>query len=767
MPVVVRASLSIALFVASSLAATTVTAQVPSISSFSPQAVQPGQTVDVKIRGGNLSGASDLWTGFPCQAALTPDVADNGKNAGEVSYRFVVPPETPVGIYGVRVATPGGVSPLRLFTVDDLPTIAQQAGNKQPLAAQAVTLPCAVDGSVDSLARDYYKFTVAAGQRVSIEVLARRLGSPLDPLIRVLDANGRELTYSDDEPGLMGDSQLSYTFATAGDYIVEVSDVRYQGGGFFYRLRMGDFPCVTVPYPMGAKRGSDVAVTFAGSHVEGLEPIAMKIPADWPQAWKNVGAKFPNGQCSGFAVLTIGNAAEALEAEPNDTADKATRIELGANVNGRLDKQNDRDRYIFAAKKGQTFDFTAVTRSAGSPSDLVLKLFQADGKKVAEAEDSAPKDGSFQYSFPADGDYTLEVEDLTLRGGSQFAYRIEVTPSTPGFTLAASSDNVNIAAGGTAFITVTAVRKGYNGPIAVNLENPPAGVTSVPTVIGPGTNSVVLTVKTAPDAAGGKVFSVKIVGSGKQGETEIKAVANIDDALKGQWNALPWPPASLEEAVAVGVGPKPNFVLRTEPAVITFGRDLKATVKVIAERQKDFTEEIALATTPEKNGLPPGITVELKPIPKDANEIAIVLSADNKAPLGEFTGVLLGSLKKGDATHQQAAPGVTLKLDEPFKLTIDPGPAKVARKGNLKVKVKVERNPAFSGEIVLAFQNLPKGVTAAEAKIPADKSELEIQLSVTEDAQTGSVNNITVQGTTMADKVKYSATSPAVGLTVE
>jgi hypothetical protein len=216
-------------------------AQIPAIGGFSPQAVKPGQPTDVKVRGGGLAGVSDIWTGFNCQAALTPDVKDNGKNAAEVSYRLTVPADVPVGIYGVRVATPGGVSPLRLIAVDDLPSVAQSPGNKTAAMAQTVALPCAVDGSLDSLARDYYKFPATAGLRISFEVLARRIGSPLDPLIHSRHRR-RELAYSDDEPGLMS-GPLSYV--RRGRHR---RSQRYpiSGGGFFYRLH-GNFPCVTVP----------------------------------------------------------------------------------------------------------------------------------------------------------------------------------------------------------------------------------------------------------------------------------------------------------------------------------------------------------------------------------------------------------------------------------------------------------------------------------------------------------------------------------------
>ena len=325
----------------------------PSISSTSPIAVQPGATGDVKIRGSNLAGVSALWVSFPCDATLSPDVKDNGKNAGEVTYRFKVPADAAVGVHAIRVATPGGTSPLKLIVIDDLPSVAQQGNNTSQAAAQAVNVPTAIDGAVAALSRNYYKFKVAAGQSLSFEVLARRLGSPLDPMIRILDAKGRELAYSDDVAGLRADSQLCYKFETAGEYAVEVRDIRYQGGGnHYYRLRIGDFPCVSVPYPMGVKRGSNATVSFSGSHIANVQPVKFQVPADSPLEWINVGAKRANGKSSGFVTLAVGDSDEFVETEPNDDPKKPNRVQLGANINGRFDKAGDVDHFVVTAKKG-------------------------------------------------------------------------------------------------------------------------------------------------------------------------------------------------------------------------------------------------------------------------------------------------------------------------------------------------------------------------------------------------------------------------------
>src|SRR5262249_40058012 len=136
----------------------------------------------------------------------------------------------------------------------------------------------------DAESNDYFKINVKTGQRVSFEVLGRRLGSAFDPQITLFDARtGRELPggYSNDAPGLQTDARLTYTFKEAGDYLVEIRDVTYRGGDdFYYRLRIGDFPCATTAMPMAARRGSQVMVHFAGPNVEGVAPVEVAVPKD-------------------------------------------------------------------------------------------------------------------------------------------------------------------------------------------------------------------------------------------------------------------------------------------------------------------------------------------------------------------------------------------------------------------------------------------------------------------------------------------------------
>jgi hypothetical protein len=760
------------LLVASMLARADVApAQTPSIQDTSPRAARPGQAVDVTVRGANLAGAAGLWTSFPAEAVLAPGIENNGKNAGQVTYHLSVPAEAPVGIHGVRVVTPAGVSPLELFVVDDLPSVAADANNKSRETAQVLSLPIAVDGHVDALSFHYFKFRAEAGQRLAFEVLARRIGSPLDPMLRLLDAAGRDLAYSDDEPGLMSDAQLCHTFAEAGEYYLELRDIQYRGGGnHVYRLRIGDFPCVTVPYPLAAKRGSEVTLNFAGADTEQVEPLTVRVPTDTELPALTVGARRAGGNASGLATLLVSETNEFVETEPNDAVVRDNPVELGASLNGRFDRSGDVDRYVFAGKKGQRVRFASTSRRLGAPVYLRLRLLKADGGQIESVDDPATSEPVLSATIPENGNYTLAVEELVGHGGSRYVYRIEADDGAPRFTLAAATDALNVPAGGTLQVDVTTTRSGYDGPIAVAATNLPDGITSVPTVIGAGQTKVGLTLTAAPDANPGVLSEVSIVGTASIGGSEQRVTASVGQAIAAAHNDMPWAPATVSQALALAVAPPPPLRVRTEPQQIILGRNLKATVKIIAERGEGIDGEIALALPDAKAtglSLPGNVSAALKPIPKGQNEVVLEFSAADKAPLGEFTANLVATHKKDKSTVMQPVPGIGLRLDEPFRLVLETGEGKLAKGGELRVKVVAARNPAFAASITVTLENLPKGVTAEPATIAADQTETELTLKAAADAETAAIKNLAAKGEGQIDKAKFAAASPAVSLTVE
>ena len=122
-------------------------AQEPGVSATVPGALAPGGTANLQLQGGGLQNTSKLWTSFPATATLAPGIEGNGTNAANVTFQVAIPATVSPGIYGLRAVTDHGVSPLKLFVIDDLPSVAATGNLTVKATPQTVALPVAVDGA--------------------------------------------------------------------------------------------------------------------------------------------------------------------------------------------------------------------------------------------------------------------------------------------------------------------------------------------------------------------------------------------------------------------------------------------------------------------------------------------------------------------------------------------------------------------------------------------------------------------------------------------
>src|SRR5689334_11520873 len=112
----------------------------PQTMSSTPAAVRPGATTEVTFSNALTGEPTGLWTSFPADVAA---VSSGGKGSPAARFRLTVPPDAPVGIGAVRVATTGGVSGLQFFMVDDLPTLAAGPAGRTSADARPVNNLCA------------------------------------------------------------------------------------------------------------------------------------------------------------------------------------------------------------------------------------------------------------------------------------------------------------------------------------------------------------------------------------------------------------------------------------------------------------------------------------------------------------------------------------------------------------------------------------------------------------------------------------------------
>ncbi len=535
-----------------------VLAEAPKLSWPRPLAVRPGAAVELTLRGEHLQGAQKLWTSFPATTSL---LGQKPNTAKEVSFLVSVAEEVPVGLAALRTLTPAGLSNAHLVLIDDLPSVAEVPGNKSPARAQPIVYPCAVDGSYERETWDFFRFRGRQGQQISVEVIAGRMGSPLDPVLRLLDATGRrELAYADDSPGLGRDAWLRYRLPADGDYLLEVRDIRYSGSKEHrFRLRLGDFPLVSRTDPVTLQRGQQSSVSFSGPEAETIGHRQVAAPADDSPRLR-ISLRREGGESAAMVRAWVAEVADTPEVECNDTLPSATPVEIPGGLCGAFQKARDKDLYRILGKKGQKYIIRGQTRQLDSPADLVLRLFDAQGKQLISVDDVKGAEGWLAYRFPADGTYYLEVTDLAALGGPGRIYRVAIEPEQASFALSVTqpdkqktpTDAVQVPQGGRFQLLVHALRHQTQGPIRLSVEGLPARVKLAGQIIPPNKSQTQLTVSVPESLKPGSVYLFRIVGHATSGDRQVSAVATTT-ALSKMHAGVRFPPQELLFEIGLGI----------------------------------------------------------------------------------------------------------------------------------------------------------------------------------------------------------------------
>ncbi len=722
----------------------------PAINSFLPVGFQRGQSAELILTGTNLAGPTALSLATPAEATFPP--ADkNGTDNAKLRVQLKLPAGTPLGLYPLRLATGRGLSNLRLVAVDELPQLVEDGKNNTRETAQALPVPCAVSGRADAEKADYYRVSVKAGQRLSFDVLGRRLGSPMDPQLALYHGKSlRELAFDNDSPGCQGDPRLTFTFKEAGDYLVEVKDVLNRGGAdYVYRLRVGDFPLATTPVPLAARRGTRAKIQFAGPNVEGVAPVDVDVPADPTTTAVWVAPKGPSGLTGWPVALAVSDHDELVETEPNNEPAKANRLPVPGGITGRFQHSDDTDCYVFAAKKGQKLLIEAHTLELYSPSLVYMVLKNAKtGAEVGKSNPQAPPPGDqrFEFTAPDDGDFVLEVQHLTFAGGPSEVYRVTVTPSTADFDLVLPAIQFELSAGAFAPIPVQVARRGYTGPIELSWSGGPPGLTGTATVKA-GQSTAALVVQAKGDVPMG-IYLGTVLGKASIDKRPVALPAQGRAALTQALSGLPYPPLNLATQVALGVREKAPFTLAVtmDPPEAVPGT--KTTIKLTATRDKGYADEIVVGAP---TNLPPTVPAPKVPnIPKDKNEVTFPLDLNPKAPLGTYPLLFSGRAKTKSGEFTAPAMPFDLVLGPPFVLKVEPALVSLSPGGKAKVKVTATRRGGYKGPIAVEARKLAANVTSAKATIAADQPATDLEITAAPAAMAGDKTDVDVVGTATA-----------------
>jgi hypothetical protein len=264
--------------------------ELPLVTDVFPLGGRAGAQTTVDVKGWNLPGDK-----------LTLDLRGKGP-----------------GVYPIPLPKEGWGSGSISFAADTLPESPEKEPNDDPARAQSVTVPIIINGRIGRPGdRDVFRFQGQAGDRIVAEVLARRLGSPLDSFLRLTDSAGRELAANDDYEdkgvGLIthhADSWLTATLPAEGTYYLHLSDAQHQGGAeYAYRLRISpprpDFELRVAPSNINARGGTTVPITVYVIRRDGFSQDIVLALRDGPPGFTLGGGRIPAGQDQVRLTLTV------------------------------------------------------------------------------------------------------------------------------------------------------------------------------------------------------------------------------------------------------------------------------------------------------------------------------------------------------------------------------------------------------------------------------------------------------------------------------
>jgi hypothetical protein len=222
------------------------------------------------------------------------------------------------GIYPISVQRGEWTSNRVPFAVDNLTERLEKEPNNVQKQATPLKLPMVANGRIDRPGDvDVFKFEGRAGQEILAEVLARRLDSPLDSVLRLTDSKGRQLAANDDAEDKAAalqthhaDSLIRFTLPAKGTYYIHLSDTQHKGGPeFAYRLRVGpprpDFELRVTPAGINARGGGTIPITVYALRRDGFNgDIALKIK-EAPPGFALSGGWLPAGQDKVRLTLTV------------------------------------------------------------------------------------------------------------------------------------------------------------------------------------------------------------------------------------------------------------------------------------------------------------------------------------------------------------------------------------------------------------------------------------------------------------------------------
>lgn len=800
---------------------------LPRLNTLSPAGGKVGTTVEVTFAGTEVEQPEALMFShpgikgvpiIPPPPPVDPKAKPDPKKPAPVAppitkFNVTIAADVPPGEYDARLVNKNGISNPRRFAVGTYIDIAEKEPNNDVEQAQKIELGTTINGTIAAGTDvDYFAFTGKKSQRVLVSCRAAGIDSKLDPEIRVISPDGREIAYYRPSPGLDGLADI--TLPEDGDYLIRLNKFTYTAGGadYFYRLTVAAMPYIDAVFPPVIEAGKTATVTLYGRNLPGgkldpasvvngqtLEKATVSITAPGDAAsqsqLKFTGAVTPlMGTLDGFeyringptgtsnpVLIGYSKAPVVIENDDNDTVEKAQVVSVPCEIAGRVDKKRDRDWYAFDAKKGDVLMIEVLSHRFGAPTDMYFALKNLATKAEIVLQDDTIETVSnrfftanrdplpYRFVVPADGKFHLIVASHTgdNHADPTHQYRVRITPERPDFRLFVMPadenrpDSCRVGQGGLHHYTVYAVRyDGFRGDIALSIDGLPAGVTCAPQTLSGNMKMTQLVVAAADNAAEFTGF-VKVVGTATVNGQKIVQQARPASVVWGVPNQQNIPTITrLNSDLAFAIRAKApgKFVASVEKAAVSIGDKIEIPLK-LNRTFPEFKANFQVAPIPAE--LPTGLTFANLTFAPGKDELKAALTVGANTPPGTYNVTF-----RGFATispDPKAKPVNTLLISTPVQLTILPKQVATLSVDNINPTVKVGAETAIAVRVARQFDYadafkveliLPpnvKGVTADSITIAPGSNEAKMNLRVAAGTPPANLQNLTLRATAVVN----------------
>ena len=465
----------LALFFAVSLAF----ANPPSVTSIFPSGAKQGSELELKVADIPEIWPSSAWTDHS-GIVFKPNKDKKG------FYNVSVDVNTPVGPHLVRFYNNDGASKPCIFFIGLAEEITEKEPNNKLIASQFIkNTPVVVNGRLGKNGDvDAFTIRVNRGEWIVAQCFSYSLDSPVDSFMHLHNEEGVKLAFAPDTQNI--DPLLAYQAKETGDYTLTLAGLifpfnataRFHGSEHtVYRLTISTGSFARNTYPLGVQRGSKTPVHMVGwgfGAKSMVRAALVNINDHSPIAWlggKDLSAPVP---------VLVGELPGYSETEPNNTIYTALDYKWPSAVHGRINYDDDEDRFKFFARKGDNFIMRLRASEFNSSLDPVLRIEDQKGKQLARDDDSGLRqDAKLAWKAPEDGEYIISVSDLIRTGSNSHFYRLEIDRPRPSLAAIHSPDRLIVEAGKSSELTVTiSLLGGFSGKPFIIVQGLPDGVSA-------------------------------------------------------------------------------------------------------------------------------------------------------------------------------------------------------------------------------------------------------------------------------------------------